>query len=50
MPQTGWMLIDGIEGKKKSTNSTWVFCQSERILKEGNIWKSNGSIFEVLEN
>lgn len=49
MPQTGWTLSDGYEGKIRSTNSTWVYCEDEESLKVGNIWKSNRNIFEVIE-
>ena len=36
----GWILIDG-NGKKNSTNGTWIYVNEELNIYEGMIFKSN---------
>jgi hypothetical protein len=46
-PNTGWMIFDGVEEGKGSTNSTWFYDPGDVVLEEGRCWKVAGSTLLV---
>lgn len=41
-----WILKDG-DGKKPSTNGTWIYAQEPEILQDGDQIKAGNSLFKV---
>ena len=42
----GWMLIDGMEGKK-STNGTWLYVEGSHEIFHGLVFKAGKTLFQA---
>ena len=44
--ETGWWVLDG-DGKKKSTNGTWVYANSPLPLRDKDQFRAGKTVFEL---